>query len=92
MAKYTFTGGYSRYYPLSGLFVKPGEVYEFDTAPDADWATDEAPVAAVSAPVVAPPVSEPVPALPDPVATAEALLEANPALAQELIDKVAKNA
>jgi len=85
VAQYIFTGAYSAYYPLTGLTVEPGQTYELDAAPDGHWkpagepSQTPAPIAAHEAPA-------------DAVAAAEALLEANPALAQEVIDKAAKNA
>jgi hypothetical protein len=103
--KLKYNGGYSRYYPVTGLFVKPGEVHDLDSAPDADWSAVEADAKAVAeavAPVVAP-VAEAVAkdapdvanaaetAAEDVLHKAEALLEANPELAAKLVEDV-KNA
>jgi hypothetical protein len=81
VAQYIFTGAYSAYYPLTGLTAEPGQTYELDAAPDGHWKP------------AGEPSQTPAPKAPaDAVEAAEALLEANPALAQEVLDKVAKNA
>jgi hypothetical protein len=101
--KFQFTGGYGRYYPLTGLWANPGDVQDLAEAPDSDWkplgAAVSAPVAPVAVPV-APSVTEPeiAPQAPAPAVSeadtlqaAEALLEANPELARKLVEDV-KNA
>lgn len=82
MASYVFTGGYPTYYPTTGLFAKPGETHELAAAPDGNWT-----LATASAPVPAAPVTQP-----DSIEAAEALLEANPALAEQIVREAAKNA
>lgn len=93
MAKFIFTAAYPQYYPTTGLFAEPRKTYELDAAPDDNWCpadeTATAPVETTPAPVATPTPTEPAA---DPVAAAEALLEANPALAAEIVEKAAKNA
>lgn len=91
MPQYKFTGGYSAYYPDSGLFTKPGEVHTLDSAPDDRWAPVDGSVAPVAAPAVndAPAPQEPQA---NAVAEAEALIEANPALAAKLVEEAKANA
>jgi hypothetical protein len=88
VAKYEFTAGYARYYPQTGLYVNPGEVYDLPSAPDADWkAVDGSQTAATPAPA-----PESTDAPDESVKAAEALLEANPELAQKLVKEAADNA
>lgn len=81
MAKFIFKGTAPSYYTESGVFAEPGKTYELPSAPDANWApADET-------------TSNPAPApAADAVAAAEALLEANPALAEKIIGEAAQNA
>lgn len=87
MAKYEFTGGYARYY-LSGLFAKPGEVHELPSAPDADWKPAEASLAPAT-PVPVPVATDDAQ---DAVRAVDALMAANPELAQKLVKEAAENA
>jgi hypothetical protein len=88
MAKYEFIGGYPLWYPFNGLYAKPGEVHELTEAPDANWR----PVDGATASATAVPVSDATSAPNESVSAAEALLEANPALAEKLVKEAAQNA
>jgi hypothetical protein len=100
MPNFMFKGGYPKYYPDSGLYVQPNEVYPLDSAPDADWV--EAPDAAggtlrpVEAPTKPAEAVSATPATQDSqtdLEAAEALLESNPELAKRLVEEAgAKNA
>ena len=88
MAQFTFTYGYGRYYPNTGLYVSPGETRDFDVAPDADWK----PVDGATPPIPPIPAPSAAPSPSEAVSAAEALLEANPALAEKLVKEAATNA
>lgn len=88
MAKFTFTGAAPLYYTGSGLWAEPGKSYELEKAPDRLWTAEGVP-----APVEIPaPVPVPAVAVPDAIHAAEALLEANPALAAKIVKEASENA
>lgn len=101
MPQFKYTGGYSAYYPDSGLFTKPGEVHTLDSAPDNRWEPVNGAQSDAAAPVVASPVTDtPEPAqavetaspAADVIAEAEALIDANPALAAQIVKEAKANA
>jgi hypothetical protein len=90
VAKFTFTGASPLYYIGSGLWAEPGKSYELESAPDRLWTAEGA--APATGPVSAP---EPAPvavAQADIIHAAEAALEANPALAAQIVKEASKNA